>query len=817
VTTGPSASSTYSLRLSPGFNDARDWPLTLTATDGEGGVTNLDIDLTVKNTNRAPTANSQSVTVDEDTAGAITLTGSDPDDEKLSFTIVDQPSNGKLSGSAPNLIYTPNPNFSGADSFSFKASDGDKDSKAATVTILVREINDRPVLTVPGPRTAGEGETIDLNIAASDPDAGQILKISATGLPAGANFIQASPTSAQFRWTPDFSQSGVYTITFMVADDATPSLRDSKQVRITVNDVALFTAPAPKKVNEGQQLAFDIAPNSGLPVPVTLTAIDLPPGASLQDHGKNQGQNLAPGVMRFRWTPGPTQAGVYSIGIKATIPLQPAVSEVRQMQITVFDAQHDFAEDPADLTVNGITDALSPARGAAAGYDVATGDLNGDGMDDLVIGAPTANGAGQVYVFLGRSNLKGVVDLANKKADVTISGEAVDDLFGSSLAIGDINGDGKDDLIIGAPAADSPNAPDSGKVYAVSGALTQGAYDIGKVASLKILGAARGDRLGASVAVGKLGGASAPESLIIGAPLFDVPGTDAPLPNAGCVYGFFGGSSLTGIRDLGAWSADFTIAGVVANGQLGYSLATGNFNADDFADMAIGAPSADSGSSKAAGIVYMVPGSQSLKGAISPIQMFNGANSGDAAGASLAMGDLNGDGYAELIIGAPEAGGPNKLRPGSGEVYILFGMPAIQGIPSQLTIFGPGANADAFPDGLGYRVAAGDFTGDRITDLIMGAPGADSPDSIRQGVGAAYMIFGGKNLTAGMFDLTSDTPDLKIFGAKPGDRLGAGGFAFGKLGLAGANDLAIGVPLASKAENASIGAGEVRVLRGVIR
>jgi len=105
-------------------------------------------------------------------------------------------------------------------------------------------------------------------------------------------------------------------------------------------------------------------------------------------------------------------------------------------------------------------------------------------------------------------------------------------------------------------------------------------------------------------------------------------------------------------------------------------------------------------------------------------------------------------------------------------------------------------------------------------DLIMSAPGAGSPDSTRQGVGAAYMIFGGGAFKAGTFDLASDAPDLKIFGAKPGDRLGNGGFAFGKLHPGGANDLAIGVPSASKGDNASIGAGgagEVRVLHGVVR
>src|SRR5215813_6595903 len=720
VTSGSPASSTYSLRLSPGFTDAGPWKLTLIATDDEGGETKRNIDLTVKDANRAPTANSQTVIIDEDTVGTIKLTGSDPDGDKLDFTIVDQPLNGRLSGDAPYLTYRPKPNFAGADRFTFKVSDGNLDSATATVTILVRAINDPPVLTVPGPQTANEGQTIAFTISATDHDAGQILTITASGLPAGASFIQSSATGAQFRWTPGFSQAGTYTISFRVADNAVPSLSDTKEVRIRV-----------------------------------------------------------------------------------------------------FDAQHDFAEDPADLTVNGVTDPLSPSLGGAAGSAVAIGDLDGDGIGDLVIGAPADNGAGRVYVLLGRSNPRGVVDLVNKPADVIIRGEAFDDQFGSSLAIGDINGDGKADLIIGAPAADaSSDVSDSGKVYAVFGPLTPGVYDIGKIANLTILGAARGDHLGASLAVGKIGGASAPDTLIIGAPLFDVPETSASLPNAGCVYGFFGGAALAGVRDLGASSADFTIAGVVANGQLGYSLATGNFNADDSADIAIGAPTADSGSLKAAGVVYLVLGSQSLKGAISPVQIFNGADSGDAAGSSVAMGDLNGDGYADLIIGAPEADGPNNTRPGSGEVYILFGMPALQGPPSQLTIFGGGAKTDAFPDGLGSSVAAGDFTGDGKMDLIMGAPGADSPDSTRQAVGAAYVIFGGAAFTAGTFDLTSDTPDLKIFGAKSGDRLGNGGFAFGKLDLAGANGLAIGVPSASKGENASMGAGgagEVRVLHGVIR
>src|SRR5215813_4861258 len=171
-----------------------------------------------------------------------------------------------------NLTYTPNPNFAGSDRFTFKVNDGDKDSNIATVTITVRPANDPPILTAPGAQTVNEGQAINLTISAFDPDVGQKLTITATGLPGGATLIQSTSTSAQFRWTPGFAQAGTYTVTLKVTDDATPPLSDTKE-----------------------------------------------------------------------------------------------------LQITVFDAQHDFAIDPADLTVIGMADALSPSRGSSAGSGVAIG------------------------------------------------------------------------------------------------------------------------------------------------------------------------------------------------------------------------------------------------------------------------------------------------------------------------------------------------------------------------------------------------------------------------------------------------------------
>ena len=96
--------------------------------------------------NDAPVALGQSVTTAEETAKTITLSGTDADSDTLSFNSVSTPSNGTLSGTAPNLTYTPAANFTGSDSFTFKVNDGTVDSTTtATITINVTNVNDAPV------------------------------------------------------------------------------------------------------------------------------------------------------------------------------------------------------------------------------------------------------------------------------------------------------------------------------------------------------------------------------------------------------------------------------------------------------------------------------------------------------------------------------------------------------------------------------------------------------------------------------------------------------------------------------------------------
>ena len=95
--------------------------------------------------NNAPVAEDQGVSTDEDTAKAITLVATDADGDSLTYAIVSQPSNGTLSGAAPNVTYTPNENYNGSDSFTFEANDGTEDSNVATVAVTVVPVNDLPV------------------------------------------------------------------------------------------------------------------------------------------------------------------------------------------------------------------------------------------------------------------------------------------------------------------------------------------------------------------------------------------------------------------------------------------------------------------------------------------------------------------------------------------------------------------------------------------------------------------------------------------------------------------------------------------------
>jgi len=147
--------------------------LTFTASDGLAESAVATVDITITPVNDLPTADSQSLATDEDTTLEVSLSGSDIDGDALSFIVTVQPQNGTLSGPLPSLIYTPNVNFNGQDSFSFVANDGSGNSQEASVTIETTPINDQPTV-VEQAITVMQDMDVDITLMGEDIDGDEI-------------------------------------------------------------------------------------------------------------------------------------------------------------------------------------------------------------------------------------------------------------------------------------------------------------------------------------------------------------------------------------------------------------------------------------------------------------------------------------------------------------------------------------------------------------------------------------------------------------------------------------------------------------------
>ena len=172
--------------------------------------------------NRAPTANSQTVPATEDIAASVTLSGTDPDGGSLSFTLVPNggPSNGTLTGTAPNLAYTPRPDFNGTDTFAFTVSDGTLTSAPATVTVQVAPVNDPPTATPQTFRTAAS-TPVNITLAGNDPDGDTLTPAFVVGSGPTNGSLVVSGTILTY--TPNAAFIGTDSFRFTVNDGTVTS------------------------------------------------------------------------------------------------------------------------------------------------------------------------------------------------------------------------------------------------------------------------------------------------------------------------------------------------------------------------------------------------------------------------------------------------------------------------------------------------------------------------------------------------------------------------------------------------------------------
>ncbi len=523
------------------------------------------------------------------------------------------------------------------------------------------------------------------------------------------------------------------------------------------------------------------------------------------------------------------------------------------LSAVVFSTSAEFQEIQVLRTINVGTEATATilgaatnqhlsGNGAATNFDVnlgnlrtraiATGDVNGDGIPDVVVGAPEATftvtpiggpvqirtGAGIAYVILGKTTLLGAIDTNAAQASVSILGAKSGDKLGFSVAVGDVNGDGIDDITMGAPGADFPGAAtpppapriDTGAAFVVFGAATLGnppTIDLAttNAANVALFGVNPGDQFGASVAVGNVGGlvAQTPaqqnvKDILVGAPGNNGPGSARP--GAGAAYAQFGGEILnpvagaTTVFDLATTPANVVILGRTGD-ALGASVATGDVNGGGAVDLIVGAPLGDRPATTGVpaatdtGAVFVVFGGSNLTPAVGTSKAFDitagqqnvsvygagniaspGTDDADHLGVSVAAGDVTGDGTPDLLAGAPDANGPSEDRPSAGEAYVVKGGAGLNpdvGSEKRIDLFNGGATVTMFGaasgDRLGSTVAAGNYNtpenSDNIPDMIAGAPGANGRG------GLVSIVFGGSNLLlVPARDVLLDQDNLRILG-----------------------------------------------------
>ncbi|WP_169727527.1 Ig-like domain-containing protein [Granulosicoccus antarcticus] len=258
-----SSTGAVSFKVAPDFESASDaggdnvHDIIVTATDDSTG--NLSdsqaIAITVLNVDEAPVATPQSLSTFEDIPLSITLSGNDAEDDTLTYSVVNTPENGVLSGTAPNLTYTPGTDYSGNDAFTFLANDGTNDSAEATVTLIVTTVNDAPV-AANDVASVDEDSSVSIDILSNDVDAENSLNNASVLIiiaPLNGD-ITISPSTGTVLYTPADDYSGSDNFSYQVSDGAGES-SNTATATITVAPVN----DAPMGVNDVVSTEEDIA------------------------------------------------------------------------------------------------------------------------------------------------------------------------------------------------------------------------------------------------------------------------------------------------------------------------------------------------------------------------------------------------------------------------------------------------------------------------------------------------------------------------------------------------------------------------------
>ncbi len=255
---------------------------TFTASDATLTSAAATVSITVKAGNDAPTATPQSVSTAEDTAVSITLTGTDPESDPLTFAVVTQPGNGTLSGVAPNLTYTPNANYNGADSFTFTASDASLTSAAATVSITVNPGNDAPTAT-PQSVSTTEDTAVAITLTGTDPESDP-LTFAVVTQPSNGTLSGVAPN---LTYTPNANYNGADSFTFTASDASLTSAAATVSITVTPGNDAPTATPQSVSTTEDTPVSITLTGTDPESDPLTFAVVTQPSNGTLSGVAPN--------------------------------------------------------------------------------------------------------------------------------------------------------------------------------------------------------------------------------------------------------------------------------------------------------------------------------------------------------------------------------------------------------------------------------------------------------------------------------------------------------------------------------------------------
>ncbi len=443
-------------------------------------------------------------------------------------------------------------------------------------------------------------------------------------------------------------------------------------------------------------------------------------------------------------------------------------------------AFNEAAEDSilVDRNCDGQSNAMASAallvgdvaRERAGDSVAGAGDVNGDGYDDFMVSSIGLND-GHVYLFLGSSTR--LVDGELRSSDSLYTAAEPREFAGDSVAgVGDVNADGYDDILIG---ASMPFDDRLGCGYLLLG--SPAGIPSMSLADAEQFGFA--GRAGASVSgLGDINGDGF-DDMIVG----------AWTEGDGTAFVILGSASPTG-RPL--YDADAVLVGEIGDDAAEKVAGGGDIDGDGLADVLIGARQAQS-----FGTAYVLLGAaQGLpSGGLPDVAdaIFSGELEYDGAEYVANGGDIDGDGYAEILVGKS-----NAIRSG---VYIVRGSAAG---PADMNL----ANADAYLDGASAQklgthesLGGGDANGDGFSDLLLGAYGADLPIGMEGG--GAFIVLGGPAAIASMDILDAD---VRLGSSSTGEHMGGTAAFVGDLDSDGASDMLISAERRHIGQNEEVGA-----------